>query len=45
MEPQGKIVTEFSNRELKRLILPLMVEQLLAMTVGLADSLMVAGVG
>jgi len=45
MEPQGKIVTEFSNRDLKRLIFPLVVEQLLAITVGLADSMMVSRVG
>ena len=36
---------DFSNRDLKRLIIPLIVEQLLAITVGLADSLMVAQVG
>ena len=36
---------DFSNRDLKRLIVPLIVEQLLAITVGLADSLMVAQVG
>lgn len=34
----------FTTGELRRLILPLMGEQLLAITVGLADSLMVAGV-
>ena len=36
---------DFSNRDLKRLIVPLIIEQLLAITVGLADSLMVAQVG
>ena len=36
---------EFSNRGLRRLIGPLIVEQLLAITVGLADSMMVAQVG
>lgn len=36
---------DFSNRDLKRLIVPLVIEQLLAITVGLADSLMVAQVG
>ena len=36
---------DFSNRDLKRLIIPLIIEQLLAITVGLADSLMVAQVG
>ena len=35
----------FSNRDLRRLILPLLMEQLLSMTVGLADSIMVAYVG
>lgn len=36
---------EFSNRELLKLIAPLVVEQFFAITVGLADSLMVATVG
>ena len=35
---------QFSNSQLK-LILPLVVEQFLAITVGLADSIMVASVG
>lgn len=35
----------FSNRDLLRLLIPLMVENLLAVTVGLADSLMVARLG
>ena len=35
----------FSNQQLSRLILPLIVEQCLAVTVGLADSIMVASVG
>ena len=35
----------FSSRDLVRLLIPLMIEQLLAVTVGLADSLMVASVG
>ena len=35
----------FSTRDLYKLIIPLLVEQLLAITVGLADSVMVAGVG
>lgn len=35
----------FSTRDLFKLIIPLLVEQLLAITVGLADSVMVAGVG
>lgn len=35
----------FSNQDLKKLIIPLVIEQLLAITVGLADSMMVARVG
>ena len=35
----------FSNRDLKRLIIPLVVEQFLAIFVGLADSIMVSSVG
>lgn len=35
----------FSDRDLKKLIFPLLVEQLLAVTVGLTDSIMVASVG
>ncbi len=46
----GKVKTDtsqylFSNTDLKRLIEPLIIEQLLAVTVGLADSMMVASVG
>ena len=36
---------EFSSRDLRLLIVPLIIEQFLALTVGLADSLMVAQVG
>ncbi|MDE7262414.1 MAG: MATE family efflux transporter [Oscillospiraceae bacterium] len=36
---------DFSNQDLKRLIVPLVIEQLLAITVGLLDSLMVSQVG
>ncbi len=36
---------QFSNSQLRKLILPLVVEQFLAITVGLADSIMVASVG
>ena len=36
---------EFSNRDLCRLIVPLVIEQLLAITVGLLDSVMVSQVG
>ena len=35
----------FSRTELKRLILPLIAEQFLAVTVGMADTMMVSGVG
>ena len=35
----------FSNRDLRRLIVPLFIEQFLAIFVGLADSIMVASVG
>lgn len=44
MEEQRNSVS-FSNRQLYRLILPLIIEQFLAITVGLADSIMVASVG
>lgn len=37
--------TMFSNRELFALILPLVIEQFLAVAVGMADTAMVAGVG
>ena len=36
---------EFSKADLRRLIVPLVIEQVLAITVGLADSLMVSQVG
>ena len=35
----------FTKADLRHLIIPLVIEQLLAITVGLADSLMVARVG
>ncbi|NLK22194.1 MAG: MATE family efflux transporter [Epulopiscium sp.] len=35
----------FSKRDLKRLIIPLIIEQLLAVTVGMADIIMISGVG
>ena len=35
----------FSKKELQKLIVPLLIEQLLAVTVGLADSLMVSTAG
>jgi putative MATE family efflux protein len=45
MEEDSKKKIFFSNKDLKKLILPLMMEQLLAVTVGMADSIMVASVG
>lgn len=44
-EQNAEIRYLFSNRDLKRLILPLLIEQLLAITVGMADSIMVSSVG
>lgn len=35
----------FSNADLKKLILPLIIEQLLSVTIGMADAVMVSGVG
>lgn len=35
----------FSNQDLKKLIIPLIIEQILAITVGVADSMMVANAG
>lgn len=35
----------FSNRDLYRLVIPLIIEQVLAMTIGMADTMMVASVG
>jgi len=45
MEVELKESHIFNNRDLMALIFPLMVEQFLAVTVGLADSIMVASVG
>lgn len=39
------IQVDFTNRDLRRLIVPLVIEQLLAITVGLCDSVMVSQVG
>ena len=41
----NELQISFSNRQLRKLILPLIIEQFLAITVGLADSIMVASVG
>lgn len=35
----------FTNQDLKKLIIPLIIEQVLAVTVGFADTIMVSGVG
>lgn len=35
----------FTNKQLRQLIIPLMIEQLLTVTVGMADTLMIASVG
>ena len=42
---QEKKEIAFSNRDLRRLIVPLLIEQMLNCTVGLLDSLMVSTVG
>ena len=44
MEPRP-LQIDFTNRDLRRLIVPLVIEQLLAITVGLLDSIMVSQVG
>ena len=40
-----RINIEFTREDLRRLIVPLVIEQLLAITVGLFDSVMVSQVG
>ena len=45
MKSQLKPNYLFSNRDLVSLILPLILEQTLAITVGMADTMMVASVG
>jgi len=45
LEEVRKINIEFSDRDLRRLIVPLVIEQMLAITVGLFDSVMVSQVG
>jgi putative MATE family efflux protein len=45
MQINQPLSIDFSNRDLRTLIIPLVIEQMLAITVGLADSMMVARVG
>lgn len=47
MESKGSVPKKylFSNEDLRKLIIPLIIEQFLAIFVGLADSIMVASVG
>lgn len=45
MEEESKKNYIFTNKSLRELIFPLVVEQLLAVTVGMADSIMIASVG
>lgn len=46
MEQDGQIKEKmFSNKDLVQLVIPLIIEQLLTITVGLADSIMIASVG
>ena len=45
MKAKEKIGTLFSGRDLKKLIVPLIIEQTLAMTVGMADTMMIASRG
>lgn len=42
MEEQQKL---FSNQDLKKLIIPLIIEQILVVMVGMADTIMISGVG
>lgn len=45
MKEHKKLEIEFSSRDLRKLIIPLVIEQLLAIAVGLCDSVMVSQVG
>lgn len=45
MKNEEKIHYLFSNTDLRRLILPLILEQALAITVGMADTMMISSVG
>ena len=40
-----EVKRRFSNKNLKKLIIPLIIEQLLAVTVGFADTIMVSNIG
>lgn len=42
---EERLSVNFTRKDLRKLLIPLVIEQLLAITVGLADSLMVAQVG
>ena len=42
---EQQLTAEFSRRDLRRLVIPLMIEQLLAILVGMCDSVMVSQVG
>ncbi len=42
---ENKTVVQFSAKQIRRLVLPLLIEQILTYTMGLTDSLMVARVG
>ncbi len=45
MKAKEKIGTLFSGKDLRKLIVPLIIEQTLAMTVGMADTMMIASRG
>ena len=42
MKAKEQVGTLFSGKDLRKLILPLIIEQTLAMTVGMADTMMIA---
>ena len=45
IRPGGAAAPLFADRELVRLVVPLFIEQLLAVTVGVADTMMVSRCG
>ena len=45
MKRKEQVGTLFSGKDLKKLIVPLIIEQTLAMTVGMADAMMIASRG